>query len=61
MPGEFALRIDAKVTFLMVIPMSFAGRTLLGPKRDTIRNIEIRVGGAFYPNACNRLSSTALK
>ena len=41
---EFALRIDAKVTFLMVVPMSFAGRTLLGPKRDTIRNIEIRVG-----------------
>ena len=41
---EFALRIDAKVTFLMIIPMSFAGRTLLGSKRDTIRNIEIRVG-----------------
>jgi len=41
---EFALRIDAKVTLLMIEPMSFAGRTVIGPKRNTIRNVEIRVG-----------------
>ena len=41
---EFARRIDAKVTLLMIVPMSFAGRTVIGPKRNTIRNIEIRGG-----------------
>jgi len=41
---EFAMRIDAKVTLLMIVPMSFAGRTAIGPKRNTIRNIEIRGG-----------------
>jgi len=41
---EFAMRIDAKVTLLMIEPMSFAGRTVIGPKRNTIRNIETRVG-----------------
>ncbi len=40
---EFAMRIDAKVTLLMIVPMSFAGRTVIGPKRNTIRNIETRV------------------
>ncbi len=41
---EFALRIDARVTLLMIVPMSFEGRTVIGPKRNTIRNIEIRSG-----------------
>ncbi|MEZ4549793.1 MAG: universal stress protein [Desulfobacterales bacterium] len=41
---EFARRIDAKVTLLMIVPMSFAGRTVIGPKRNTIRNIESRGG-----------------
>jgi len=41
---EFARRIDAKVTLLMIVPMSFAGRTIIGPKRNIIRNIEIRGG-----------------
>ncbi|HKK91519.1 MAG TPA: universal stress protein [Desulfobacteraceae bacterium] len=41
---EFALRVDATVTLLMIVPMSFVGRTLIGPKRNTIRNIEIRAG-----------------
>lgn len=41
---EFALRIDAKITLLMLVPMSFDGRTVIGPQRNTIRNIEIRAG-----------------
>jgi hypothetical protein len=41
---ELAMRIDAKVTLLMIEPMSFAGRTVIGPKRNTIRNIETRAG-----------------
>lgn len=41
---EFALRLDAKVTLLMIVPMLFAGRTVLGPQRNTIRNIEDRAG-----------------
>ena len=41
---KFAMRIDAKVTLLIIVPMSFVGRTLIGPKRNTIRNIEIRMG-----------------
>ena len=41
---EFAKRIDAKVSLLMIVPMSFVGRTVIGPKRNTIRNTEIRVG-----------------
>ena len=41
---EFARRIDAKVTLLMIVPMSFVGRTVIGPKRNTIRNTETRVG-----------------
>jgi len=41
---EFALRIDARVSLLMLIPMSFSGRASLGPKRNEIRNIETRAG-----------------
>ena len=41
---EVALRLDAKVSLLMIVPMSFAARTSLGPQRSTIRNIEIRAG-----------------
>ena len=38
------MRIDAKITLLMLVPMSFNGRTVIGPQRNTIRNIEIRAG-----------------
>ncbi|MCD6584601.1 MAG: universal stress protein [Desulfobacteraceae bacterium] len=41
---EFAMRIDAKVTLLMIEPMLFEGRTVISPKRNSIRNIEIRAG-----------------
>ena len=41
---EFALRLDARVSLLMIVPMLFAGRTVLGPQRNTIRNIEVRAG-----------------
>lgn len=41
---EFAMRIDAKVTLLMIVPMLFAGRIAISPKRNTIRNIEIKAG-----------------
>jgi nucleotide-binding universal stress UspA family protein len=37
---EFALRMDACVTFLMLVPMSFRGRTLLGSKRSALKKIE---------------------
>jgi hypothetical protein len=40
---EFAKRVDARVTFLMLIQMSFAGRTFIGPKRSALRDIETRV------------------
>jgi len=38
------MRIDAKVTLLMIEPMLFEGRTVISPKRNSIRNIEIRAG-----------------
>jgi hypothetical protein len=41
---ELALRNDAKITLLMLVPMSFDGRTVIGPQRNAIRNIEIRAG-----------------
>ncbi|MBF0232021.1 MAG: universal stress protein [Desulfamplus sp.] len=41
---ELAMRIDANVTLLMIVPMLFAGRTVISPKRNTIRNIEIKAG-----------------
>ncbi|ACN13825.1 hypothetical protein HRM2_07110 [Desulforapulum autotrophicum HRM2] len=41
---RFAKRIDSTVTLLIIVPMSFAGRTAITPKRNTIRNIELRMG-----------------
>jgi hypothetical protein len=41
---EFALRIDARVSLLMLAPMSFVGRASLGPKRNAIRAIETSAG-----------------
>ena len=41
---EFAQRQDARVTLLMIVPMSFEARTGLGPHRNTLRNIELRAG-----------------
>lgn len=39
---EFSLRMDTRVTFLMLVPMSFRGRTLLGSKRSALHRIEER-------------------
>ncbi|ABW68204.1 universal stress protein [Desulfosudis oleivorans] len=41
---EFALRIDARLTLLMIVPMSFDMRTSIGPRRSVVKNIEIRAG-----------------
>lgn len=41
---EFALRIDARLTLLMIVPMSFDARTAISPRRNIIRNIEISAG-----------------
>lgn len=41
---EFTLRIDAKLTLLMIVPMSFDVHTAIGPRRSVIKNIEIRAG-----------------
>lgn len=37
---EFALRMDARVTLLMLKPMRFAGRTLLVSKRSALNRSE---------------------
>lgn len=37
---EFALRMDTRVTFLMLKPMRFAGRALLVSKRNTLSQSE---------------------
>jgi nucleotide-binding universal stress UspA family protein len=39
---EFALRMDARVTFLMLVRMSFGGRTFLDSKRTALNRIENR-------------------
>jgi hypothetical protein len=39
---EFALRMDARTTLLMLVPMRFAGRTLLGSQRSVLSRIEER-------------------
>lgn len=41
---EFAMRIDARVAMLMLVPMAFAGRDFLGPKRVAYQKIESRTG-----------------
>ncbi len=40
---EFAIRMDCQVTFLMLVAMAFAGRTLLGSQRNALHKIESRV------------------
>lgn len=37
---EFALRMDARVTFLMLVQMSFVGRSYLGAKRTAMSRVE---------------------
>jgi len=37
---EFALRMDARVTLLMLVPMSFRGKTVLGSSRIALHRIE---------------------
>ncbi len=41
---EFAIRIDARVTFLMLVSMSFAASDLLVAKRNALRKIEASSG-----------------
>ena len=41
---EFALRIDAKVSFLMLVSISFAKSEILGAKRNLLKEIETRSG-----------------
>ncbi|SLM32542.1 conserved hypothetical protein [Desulfamplus magnetovallimortis] len=41
---ELALRIDARVTLLMLVSMSFAGSGILGAKRSALKKIESRAG-----------------
>ncbi len=48
---EFALRMDCQVTFLMLVPMAFIGKTLLGSKRNALHQIESRV--AKQLSACS--------
>jgi len=40
---EFALRINAGVTFLMLVHMSFSGSNLLGVKRHDLKKTGLRV------------------
>lgn len=37
---ELAVRMGSRVTFLMLVKMSFVGRTLLGAKRSALARIE---------------------
>jgi nucleotide-binding universal stress UspA family protein len=39
---EFALRMDARVTFLMLVPMSFRGKAVLRARRIALNRIEDR-------------------
>ncbi len=39
---EFAVRMDARVTFLMLAHMTFRGKTILGSKRNALIRIEKR-------------------
>jgi hypothetical protein len=41
---EFASRTDAKVTFLMLVAMSFSSLGFLGTKRKALQKIEARTG-----------------
>lgn len=41
---EFALRIDARVSFLMLVSISFARSEILGAKRHLIKELESRSG-----------------
>lgn len=41
---EYALRTDAKVTFLMLVAMSFSTNDAIGAKRNDLHKIEARAG-----------------
>ncbi len=41
---EYALRTEARVTFLMLVAMSFSANDFMGAKRNAIQKIEIRAG-----------------
>jgi len=41
---EFAIRSDARVTFLMLVAMSFAASDHLGAKRNALRKVEASSG-----------------
>lgn len=44
---ELARRMDAEVTFLMLVEMDFPDRTRLGGKRNAINELDRRVGQAL--------------
>jgi hypothetical protein len=44
---ELALRMDSAVTFLMLVEISFPGRSFLGSKRNALHVLEERVGKMF--------------
>ena len=41
---ELALRMDSEITFLMLVEISFPGRSFLGSKRNVLHVLEERVG-----------------
>lgn len=41
---EYALRTDARVTFLMLVAMSFSSLDVLGAKRNALQKIEAKTG-----------------
>lgn len=53
---ELALRMDAEVTFLMLVEMAFVERSFLGRKRDALNRLEERTGKSL-----GALSSEFLK
>ena len=53
---ELALRMDAEVTFLMLVEMAFVERSFLGRKRDALIRLEERTGKSL-----GALSSEFLK
>jgi hypothetical protein len=44
---EYAMRTQARVTFLMLVAMSFSTRDLMGVKRNALQKIEAMAGRVF--------------
>ena len=41
---EYAMRTESRVTFLMLVAMSFSARDFLGAKRNALQKIEAKAG-----------------